>query len=502
MLLGQIDPALESALAEQFAALDSYAQFKGAENYSLLVAVSFEPTLIDARTPDLLVPDTEAGRAYKAMPAIVRELARRLLSSFDPQTISGPLSLPIEQRVENLAKAILLGPFNVPFSDAFGGKDFVSGDWRANLLALAERPIFAWKTDAPLRVTEYRGIQIPIPYQSAGPDTFVAPPYLLFLLSQGQFNQVSYDPAIGFFDKNAFGAELFEIYFKNQIVNDHPFSQFPGTTFQILDLLTEIRNVVGQIEKAEARSFWISGIVAFAAFAGLPAAISAIEAGGLSFTNAAKLLATVDRIPGVDFGVASDILKVVNRAYQGVGSVANSITEQTADVSQAGAEQMNDVFEGGFYEVESPESYWGDIGVPSFDLPEFDFGAITNELVQTSVDSSGGFSLSSFLTDLAKTYVQYDIAKRTIEAQTGTKPPAQVMRPAPGTVRTLPDGSIAKTNADGSTTITTPSGDVRTVTPSGQIVTGRGDWIPGVPNVALLGALAIGAGILLLGRRR
>lgn len=491
MFLGQIDPALESALAEQFASLDVYAESKGADSYQSLVAISFAPTLLDWRTQDFLVPDTEAGKAYKAIPAIAREIAKRLLAVFDSQTITGPLSLPIEQRVENLAKALLLGPFNVPFNDAFGGQDFVTGDWRENLLALTERPIFAWKNDAPLRVTEYRKIQIPIPYQSAGSDAFVAPPYLVFLLSQGQFNAVSYDPSIGFFDKNASGSEMFANTFKNQIIHDAPYSQFPGTTFQILDLLRKIREVVDQIEKAEARNFWISTVVAFAAFAALPAAISAIESGGLSLANSAKLLAAVDRIPGVDFGVASDILRVVNRAYSGIGSFA----VQATDSAQPGADQMTDVFEGGYYEVTSPESYWGDLGVPSIDLPEFDFGAITDSLVQTATAPSGEFSLSSFLTDLAKTYVQYDLSKRAIETQTGQRVPAQVTRPAPGTTRTLPDGSVARTNADGSTTITSPTGEQRTVTSTGQIVRGGVDLIPGIPNIALL----IGGGLLLGG---
>lgn len=156
---------------------------------------------------------------------------------------------------------------------------------------------------------------------------------------------------------------------------------------------------------------------------------------------------------------------------------------------------MTDVFEGGYYEVTSPESYWGDLGVPSIDLPEFDFGAITDSLVQTATAPSGEFSLSSFLTDLAKTYVQYDLSKRAIETQTGQRVPAQVTRPAPGTTRTLPDGSVARTNADGSTTITSPTGEQRTVTSTGQIVRGGADLIPGIPNIALL----IGGGLLLGG---
>lgn len=129
------------------------------------------------------------------------------------------------------------------------------------------------------------------------------------------------------------------------------------------------------------------------------------------------------------------------------------------------------------------------------------FDSAVDSITSTATDLFGDFDLSKFVTGLAQTYVQYDLGRRQIEAQTQRPAPPQT-RPTSGATRQLPDGSIARTNADGSTTVTSPTGRVRTVTPTGQIVQGAGgSLIPGVSNTLLIGG-AIGLGALLLLARR
>jgi hypothetical protein len=486
MMLGQIDPALEAALAEQFAGLDKQAQALGFSSFETQLAASFTPTLVDSRTPDSLVPDTEAGKAYKALPDVTREMARRILAVFEERDVTGPLSVPYAQRVENLSKALLLGPFNVDFGA------FSRGDWQANFVSYAERPIFAWKKDAPLIQIEYRGLQIPVPFQSDNGNALIAPPFLVFLLSQGAFNLVAYDSSIGFFDKFGNYSTVFSQNFKVAITADEnlsPLNQFPGVTYHVLDLLRNVKSVVAQIEKAESRAFLTQAVIAFLAFASLPFAITAIETGGWTLANSVKLLATIDRIPGVDFGVASNLLSIVNRAYSGVGSVVSNIAESSAQTVADQGVNM-DVFESGYSEVTSPESYWSGVNL---DVP--DIGSTIDSLASQTTS----FDWSKFVTDLAKTYAQYDLTKRKLEQHGQPAPPP---RAPVGSTRQLPDGSTATVNSDGTTTIKRPTGEVVTVRRDGSIVQGGGDLIPGIPNVALFGGAAVLLALFLFRRGR
>jgi hypothetical protein len=152
-----------------------------------------------------------------------------------------------------------------------------------------------------------------------------------------------------------------------------------------------------------------------------------------------------------------------------------------------------------FSELPLPEINMGDswtgFDLSGFDMPSFDLNFDT--LVSGVTDAFEGFDLSKFVTDLGGLYLTYN-AQQIAAERAGTPIPTAITRPVAGTVRQLPDGSVARTNPDGSTTVTAPNGTVRTVTTSGQVVAGSGSWIPGVPNIALLGGAAlIGVALLL-----
>jgi hypothetical protein len=322
------------------------------------------------------------------------------------------------------------------------------------------------------------------------------------------FNSLTYDPTRGFYDHLG---NLFLLYplgwpSYNTYQFGKPSTEYPGRTFQLDEIDSAIKNAIDQIEKAQSKSFVVTAIVGTLAFFALPAAVTAIETGGFTLANSAKLLSAIDRIPGIDFGVGSDILRVVNR----VSSL--DVVQNVADTAEG--VQMDDWGFGDWSDiaVTPGESWWDfDLGA-GFNGP-WDFGSgfgdiavvpnsfdsTIESLTSKSSDIFGSFDIGSFLTGLAKTYVDYDLKKRQLE-KTGTQTPIQT-KPTPGTVKTLPDGSIMRTNADGSTTITSPNGQVRTVTPQGQIVQGGPSVFASIPPAVWIGgAVAIGA-LLLKGRK-
>lgn len=228
-----------------------------------------------------------------------------------------------------------------------------------------------------------------------------------------------------------------------------------------------------------------------------------------------KLVSALDRLPGVDFGDASDVIKYGSRILNAgaPGGLVSSLTEPAGDST---------MFD---YEMPDFGQSWTDIALPNpDDFGGFDFGGIGSGLIDTGagfeipsfdvgLDSLtqgaggvfGSVDFSKLLTDLAGLYVQYRIADQAIEARGGAVPAAT--RPTAGTTRTLADGTTIRVNNDGSSTITRPDGSSATVTTSGQVVGqtppraagASAPLLPGVSNQTLLigGALALGALLLL-----
>lgn len=95
-------------------------------------------------------------------------------------------------------------------------------------------------------------------------------------------------------------------------------------------------------------------------------------------------------------------------------------------------------------------------------------------LVNKAVQEAGGYATKALVATVAK------------QSVTSGKPPAQSAQIAGS--YTLPDGSVATVNPDGSVTIREPNGTTRVVGANGQV---SQQLIPGVPNVALVGAGAL-----------
>ncbi len=115
--------------------------------------------------------------------------------------------------------------------------------------------------------------------------------------------------------------------------------------------------------------------------------------------------------------------------------------------------------------------------------------------ISATTNALGNFNLSGFIGAAAKIYATVTAAHAQGAAQAGAGHVANY--PTPGTVTHLPDGSTAVVNRDGSTTVTSPTGAQQTIYPSGKIV--RGGWASANPlsNPMVLGALALGAFLLL-----
>ncbi len=96
----------------------------------------------------------------------------------------------------------------------------------------------------------------------------------------------------------------------------------------------------------------------------------------------------------------------------------------------------------------------------------------------------GSFDLNKFLETASQAYATIKKADQ---------PATSVAQP--GTLRRLPDGSLARVNADGSLTVTSTSGAQQTVGATASL-------IPGVSNVLLLGGVAVVGAFFLLQRKR
>lgn len=111
-----------------------------------------------------------------------------------------------------------------------------------------------------------------------------------------------------------------------------------------------------------------------------------------------------------------------------------------------------------------------------------------DSLEQGASDLWGSFDLNRFITTASQAYATIKKADQ----------PATALA-TPGAIRRLPDGSTARVNPDGSLTIISATGGLQTIGTGGQIALGA-PWIPGVPNVVLLGAGAVVLALLFLKR--
>jgi hypothetical protein len=463
---------------------------------------------VDRRTPSVAVPDTYAGALYKALPKVALAIAQRLVQAIDND-------LPPGGTIENIARLIDENLFNIPFAE------FASGDVEQNIMRLVDKPIIVDDVDAPAQTFPINlafGLigkgEIPLPMRTVQGQTTLAAPILIRLMSRvdliepNPFFTCWNDPASMPYVLNYSNAHGFTV---TPLVRDFVFDSVRSLLWQgagsahptafVLDAIPEnirelYRQVGRDLDDASSRvrlSNTIKGILFVVAVLSIGFAAQAISAQGLTVQTGTKMLLAVDRIPGVDFGVGSDILRVVNRATS-FGSSA--LIDAGADVAARQGGEMWDDYTGEF--IGGSTGGWDFGGFGGIDFGGSFDSAISN-LTQSSTSIFGDFNLQSFIGDLAKTYVQYDLGRRLAEQQ-GQRPPAA--RPTPGQTYVLPDGSTARTNADGSTTVTSRTGQVRTVTPTGQIVAGgsSANWIPGVPNIALI-AGAAGIGALMLMRR-
>lgn len=283
-----------------------------------------------------------------------------------------------------------------------------------------------------------------------------------------------------------------------------------------------------------------AAVVGFAAAGGM--LVAGLQSGNLGLNTVVRFATAVDRLPGVDLGDATDVLRYVSRLTSAQGALS-SLTDAggsaTSDALLSTGDPMDDFSFGDFGDapafgdmpfgdaaagfggsVDFGDGFgyaWGgewadsigtdvvDQAFESLALPPT-FDSALDSLTSQSGSIFGNLDIGNLLTQLATTYVQYDIAKRQIEARGGTVPPT--VRPTPGQTRTLPDGTTIRTNNDGTTTVRTPDGATRTVTQGGQIITqtpapAGGSIVPGLSNQTLLigGAVAVGA-LLLLSRRK
>lgn len=274
--------------------------------------------------------------------------------------------------------------------------------------------------------------------------------------------------------------------------------------------LNDIAQIIREQRRKEELFDAIKGIGLVMSVMGLGAAIQAIVANGLTLANGVNLVVSVDKLPGVDLGQTGKYLSMAN-GYLDLESFSNAANLVPIESATGAAMEFDlpafdydpsaiDYGNFDFGSLPTPDlgDSWSGFDIGSFELPSFDvnFDTLTN-----SISSAfEGFDLGSFITDLGGLYLTYNAQKIAAEQQ-GTPVPQQYVRPTPGTVRQLPDGSVATTNADGSTTVRSPTGEVRTVTTSGRVVAGDAQqWIPGVPNIALIGGAAL-IGVALLMRK-
>lgn len=103
-----------------------------------------------------------------------------------------------------------------------------------------------------------------------------------------------------------------------------------------------------------------------------------------------------------------------------------------------------------------------------------------DSLEQGASDFWNSFDLNKFIDSASKAYATIRQANQS---------PTSVAQP--GTLRRLPDGSTARVNADGSLTVVSAAGQVQTIGTTGAVRAGGASWLPGVPNVAVIGGAAV-----------
>jgi len=482
-------------------------------------------------TPASMVPDTPLGRAYLQLPELARFIASTYEGATDPaQYVDGH---GVDHRVasiELLARLIYRFICNYSF-------DEFARDPRGTVLRILNAPLFVWDEKIePIRF-EYRTLGlIPFPMQANGNAYNVPPTVGAYWLFQSNIRSTnlglvsvdadlfdfigygetwSYDSARGFTFIEGMNTRLWH----------EGGGKLPPMWWPTLwrDYWWRIDN---ERERVSDRRFifdTVRFIVSFFSLAGFVGAVNAVVSNGITFASGLRLAVSIDRLPGVDLGDASQVLSALSR----VSSLRALFDGLTADAVAATSVPVIDEGPTMIFDYDAnPWDPWAgefdagvgvdfDAGVGAdFDLGtgiEFNLGADVppidsaidfdlNSLVNRSDSIFGNIDVTALLTSIAALYVQHDLARRTIEQRGGTAPPAT---PRPGQTRTLSDGTTVRTNHDGSTTVRTPDGASRTVTPSGQIVAqAPAPTGAGIDQRTLLigGAVAVAA-ILLLRRR-
>lgn len=502
-------------------------------------------------TPAAAVPDTPIGRAYLQLP----ELARFIVANYAKATASDQYTDAAGVNYKTEAIEFLTRVFN-RLACNYSFEEFAA-DQRGIITRILNVPLFVWDSNIqPIRFDYSPFGMVPFPMQASGSAFFVPPSiggYWL-LRKHYQASQLmvldfdlqdfagygvtwNFDTARGFTFVDGMTASIWYSGGGNAPPNDWP-KLFRDYWYRIESERAKFNDKAWLADTMQ----WIAGALALT---GIVGAVNAIVANGVTMTTGLKLAVSVDRFPGVDLGDASKVLSALSRitSVQGlVSNLAGSLTDSgasaTSDALLSTGEPMDDFSFGdfgadaGFGDIPFGDAAgfggsvdfgdgfgyawggdWGtdfasDVAGETFDalaLPD-SFDSALDSLTTQSGSIFGDLNIGALLTQLASTYVQYDIAKRQIEARGGSVPPT--VRPTPGQVRTMPDGTTIRTNNDGTTTVRTPDGATRTVTQGGQIITqtpapAGGSIVPGMSNQTLLigGAVAVGA-LLLLSRRK
>lgn len=514
------------------------------------------------RTPDADVPAGPIGDAYKRFSALALYLAEaygRATAGVDYRDGYGR-----DVRAEAiafLAKCIDRVICNYSFAE-------FAADPRGVISRIINAPIFAWNSDIEPVEFDYSPFgRVAFPMQRYG-NAYRVPPIIgaFWLLKSNRYvfagmntadnelggfgNDFIYDPQNGFLflESNLARISITQTGWQDGIsrVSMIYSNDWPALWRDYWNKLESERHKFN--DKAE-RARMIQWVVSFIALVSLASAFNAVMSQGLTLANGSKLIVAVDNVPGVDFGDATPVLRIVSRvlspggsltsflgldsAQDASGNVADGVTDAsgTMDDFSLGFEYGDaPAFDppvsfdpGGFEWGDFPS--FGDIGNPFGDIDlgagfssGFDFGAgidfdplaVLNTPLDSSLDSLttnagnvfGAFDIGSFITRLAQTYVQYDLSRRALE-QRGQPAPRQAYA-TPGT-RTLPDGSRVTTRPDGTALVTDPSGRTVTVRRDGQVVTGtapQGTTFGGLSTPVVVGVAAAGALALLLLMKR
>lgn len=479
------------------------------------------------RTPLAQVPPGPIGDAYAKLSLLAEYIASaygELIKDTDYRDGNGTDHKAAA--IQNLTS--LIDRFICNYS-----YDEFAADPERVITTIINAPVFTWEAYTPpaqIKYDPFGLIAFPMQRASSGyrmPPAFVAYQLLIDRLQLGQmaatwllppdlepFNgygqRYIYDPGNGFVFLNIPDAS---VWYSNYDANR---GKNPPFQWCVLwrDYWRQIESKRHEFNDKAERARMITWVVSFIALVGFVGAVQAVAANGLTMANGAKLLAAIDRLPGVEFGAASPYISAVSKVLTlDFFSASTSDSAQDAVISTAtGAADaakganvdwldfgLNDVNLSDYgipFEIDTGGSFFS--GLDSFNFSE-SFDSALDSITSGAAGFFGGTDWTKLLTTLSQTYVQYRLADKALESRGQTPPPTT--RPTPGTVRQLADGTTLRTNADGSTTVTAPSGEVRTVTTSGQIVRGGASWVPGVPNVAVIGGVVV-LGALLLMRKK